>query len=375
MTVKIQWRLSQLRRVLSWFLLLGTLCFLQNVMEAMVMMGMHQGTLSSDSTGRDGHVHNKQHFTRITQKVGTNQAQNTTSINVVMDKQPNGAFVHIGKTGGSAVSRMLRNGCHSFMPKPCRRIPNETLASKLIQSYYHVPDFQTLPDNHHSFYVLTLRDPFDRTVSAFTYDHPLNDDSYQRNSSLADLNSRFKAYRCFPSLERFVQLLGDNNYYSYPHPPNVVATGNCQTLARAALDSQIRRFQHWFFDYGKIISLLPNDTTGTTTTIYAIRTEHLWKDWESVNRLLGTTTGESSTTSTITNNHHPVHPMEERKVAVTRDLSPMGRQRLCHALEAEYQHYAFLLKVAENLSDGDFQEAVAYSRQRCPNINYFHTPV
>jgi len=49
-----------------------------------------------------------------------------------------GAFVHIGKTAGSTLSLLLRNGCHSFLPKPCRRIPApESMASHLVGSYYH----------------------------------------------------------------------------------------------------------------------------------------------------------------------------------------------------------------------------------------------
>ena len=48
-----------------------------------------------------------------------------------------GAFIHMGKTGGSSLSLLLRNGCHSFMPKPCRTVPLETTVSKLVGTYYH----------------------------------------------------------------------------------------------------------------------------------------------------------------------------------------------------------------------------------------------
>ena len=48
-----------------------------------------------------------------------------------------GAFIHMGKTGGSSLSLLLRNGCHSFMPKPCRTVPLETKVSKLVGTYYH----------------------------------------------------------------------------------------------------------------------------------------------------------------------------------------------------------------------------------------------
>jgi hypothetical protein len=43
-------------------------------------------------------------------------------------------FVHIGKTGGSTISHLLRNGCNSFQTGPCRNITNETIVSKLVVS-------------------------------------------------------------------------------------------------------------------------------------------------------------------------------------------------------------------------------------------------
>jgi hypothetical protein len=41
-------------------------------------------------------------------------------------------FVHIGKTGGSTISSLLRNGCNSFESGPCRFVSNETQVSKLV---------------------------------------------------------------------------------------------------------------------------------------------------------------------------------------------------------------------------------------------------
>ena len=54
-------------------------------------------------------------------------------------------YIHIGKTGGSTISNLLRNGCNSFSSSssssgntPCHpNIPNETIVSKLVEYYYH----------------------------------------------------------------------------------------------------------------------------------------------------------------------------------------------------------------------------------------------
>jgi hypothetical protein len=48
-----------------------------------------------------------------------------------------GGFIHLSKSGGSTLSLLIRNGCHSFVKKPCRNVTNETVASKLIENYYH----------------------------------------------------------------------------------------------------------------------------------------------------------------------------------------------------------------------------------------------
>ena len=48
-----------------------------------------------------------------------------------------GAFIHLGKTGGSTLTSFLRNGCIHHLRKPCSVIANETIASRLITHYYH----------------------------------------------------------------------------------------------------------------------------------------------------------------------------------------------------------------------------------------------
>jgi hypothetical protein len=41
-------------------------------------------------------------------------------------------FIHIGKTGGSTITTLIRNGCNSFAKGPCRNITNESAISKLV---------------------------------------------------------------------------------------------------------------------------------------------------------------------------------------------------------------------------------------------------
>ncbi|GFH62206.1 hypothetical protein CTEN210_18682 [Chaetoceros tenuissimus] len=96
-----------------------------------------------------------------------------------------GAFVHVGKTGGSTLTQMLKFGCHSFVVRECK-YNTQRLNQRLTQSavsnlttYFHTPDMNRnrkgLYSRHlFNFYLFTIRDPFERAVSAFLYSHPEN---------------------------------------------------------------------------------------------------------------------------------------------------------------------------------------------------------
>lgn len=158
-------------------------------------------------------------------------------------------FVHIGKTGGSTISKLLRNGCHSFISsdgasnaqKPCRtNISNETIVSKLVERYYHVPDFWWLPETYHRAYLLSVRDPYERTISSFVYNHPENFKYYNITSTKKQREFGPIAYECFPSVEILVSLVknktkttSESIHCNYPHPPNTVDASNCVELACA----------------------------------------------------------------------------------------------------------------------------------------------
>lgn len=279
-----------------------------------------------------------------------------------------GAFVHTGKTGGSTLSVLLRNGCHSFMRHPCRTdIPYESAASQLIESYYHVPDFGLLQQSHHKFYLMTCRDPFDRTVSAFVFDHIRN--VYARNETVDPFKTEKydDAYKCFPTIQKFVELLGeDPTHFNYPHKKNWVSAESCPDLAKAALHSRVKIYNHLFFSFRVLLSFIPDVEK---QTFYAVRQEHLWHDWTTVNEVLGQT--------------EPVRiPEEENRMLrnttllevthqlpVTRDLNDLGAALLCNALKEEYRDYFWLLKRVKNLTPDDVQQSINYAKRKCPSLN------
>lgn len=271
-----------------------------------------------------------------------------------------GAFVHIGKTGGSALSLLLRNGCHSWIPHPCRNITNESIVSRHTVSYYHVPDFALLPRSHHDFYLVTTRDPFDRWVSAFVNEHIAN-----RRARKVYVKAKYRkiyndAYICFPTLEVFVSYLeGNSTDFRYPYSENEIHLDSCKDLARAAFHGRVVYFNHFYSGYQRIKNLLPNPEVFIMVT----RNEHLWQDWIKINQLLGQETPV----------HVPrggIHQVKARNVThlpspVTRDLSEKGTVILCRALQDEYDAFFWFLRNSINLGSEDVQEAVERAKQRC----------
>ena len=318
---------------------------------------------------------------------------------VQMRRQPSwesmhndGAFIHIGKTGGSSISLLLRNGCHSFMPKPCRTVPLETIVSKLVGTYYHgtwqafgrkiyhlssscylsltvpsisfffikVPDFGLIPQAKHTFYIISLRDPLARSISAFTYEHI--DNVKARGETMTPLEEEFKseAIKCFPTLETFVDYIGDDpGSYDYDYHQSQIVSSNCTNLARAVIDGKVRKFKHLFFSLEKIRSFIPGDNP----FIFVTRQEHLWYDWKKINFLLG-----QASDMLIPGDDSNARDLSKMNQPVTRELSDIGKERLCKALKDEYDSYIKILQEAINLSDSDVEETLNEIKAACPNI-------
>ncbi|MGK3740236.1 MAG: hypothetical protein ACI90V_007085 [Bacillariaceae sp.] len=298
-------------------------------------------------------------------------------------------YIHIGKTGGSTISNLLRNGCNSFSSSgniPCHpNIPNETIISKLVEYYYHVPDFFRLPTSNHQNYIISIRDPFDRTISSLLYHHPDNVKYYNiKETQKQKYYGPIVYHKCFPTLEIFSSLLtGDTtetNSCNYPYPPSYMEIGNCTEFACAAIHGKIRFFVHLFFNYRNILyTKLPTLTTNTTTStnsdpkeqqqrqrqIYVIRQEYLENDWSIINKLFGESgvVGIPTATTSFRN-------ISGIKLPVTRDISLEGRNKLCIALKTEYIAYFEILQKAKNINDNDMKKSIQIATSNCPILKF-----
>jgi len=223
-----------------------------------------------------------------------------------------------------------------------------------------VPDFGLIPQKKHSFYIVTLRDPLARSISAFTYEHL--DNVKARGETLSPLaeEAKMEAKKCFPTLQSFVDYIGDDvNDYSYPHHKSEIVAENCTSLARAVINGQVRRFNHFFFPFEKVRSFIPDDNP----IIFATRQEHLWYDWKKINFQLG-----QASDMLIPADDAKARDLSKVHQPVTRDLDEKGKERLCKALQKEYEGYVRILTEAINISDNDMQETLNEIKESCPNV-------
>lgn len=308
-----------------------------------------------------------------------------------------GAFIHIGKAGGSTLTSLLRNGCHGKIPKPCNSQlsdKNETAISKLT-TYYHTPDFIQNPKYglfsrnrpQYGFYVFLLRDPFDRTISSYLFSHPDNAPiigffDYKRSGSyvndLSKLGSEMAVreyylqkhfqpnsesvmmYQCFPTLDQFAMLLENPDDFVGGPWKRRVAEKKCSDVAKMALLTNHAKIaiEHMCFSYSYVTSQIGKGLTNKT--ILGVRMKHMNQDWILANEYLGQNKNEVEVPVEIKRNSKVMN------LTVSKYLSDEGRRRLCLALRSEYIAYLKLLNAAVNLSDDDKAQSKMESREKCP---------
>ena len=285
------------------------------------------------------------------------------------------SFVHVGKTGGSTISLMLRNGCHSFVKKPCpnKVIPNETIASFKIEQYYHVTP---IPYNNISTFVVAIRNPIHRVISAFLYQHPKNvRDRVIKYKKMANENTtgfqgivarpRRKTFllysQCFPTLRDFVlSANGQNETYTIRCPEKI-------SIAQNALLGKEERMEHLYRNYKHYIGSIP-----VSAEVFVIRKEHLYNDWIKLNSIFQNQHEQNLLNEINYTDIHSVHYDTEIKIRneanapLPNDLVPYEIQMLCPYLQEELKLYISLLNRAVNLSDKDVLASLQDLNETCP---------
>ena len=328
------------------------------------------------------------------------------STSLTLPPKTMGAFIHLGKTGGSSLSQsFLLFGCHSFQLKAWRGgcLKNITKDDHIISkttTYYHIPDFENgklhMYDQKYpyQYFVITIRDPLSRAISSFLYTHPenravegFNDLKRENGRRFITVMQRVKnvqtealeyikerkylgyvrpeermLYRCFPNLEVYTKLLANFTDYTYVNikDSNLNNTKSCAHLAKATLHHATpRAMVHNHFDLRTILGPLKNVTE---RPILAIRTEFMKDDWLSSHKWLGEEDVAFDSVAALRNSTMTEYP-------VKNDVSKGGRKNLCLALKDEYRIYMRILVLAKNLSKETVQDSVAIAQRNCPWLN------
>ena len=246
----------------------------------------------------------------------------------------------------------------------------------------------------YDFFIITLRDPLDRTISAYLFSHPENriawlqfqsdeerrlhpekrlqklttEDKielarYRRRHVLYKDVNRFK---CFPTLETFAQHVGsDHDDYYVPFNRT-----NCTNYARAIFHNYAKNTMiHLYWNYDLITSMMRlqdlSEERRRKPNILVIRREHLWSDWIAANNVLG-----QDDVTVFDRDDHSVFDRSKLQLPINgTDLSSEGKEYLCRAIENEYAIFFELLQRAENLNDKNIQESLFLAKRNCPNLD------
>ncbi len=332
--------------------------------------------------------------------------QKNTSI-VKLPTMPNDReilYVHVSKTGGLTLDRVLRSNCvwhHKSRRDMCLRKlhfssvhrdandtrivtfgRNESALSHLTKFTMHLSkkdDIVQFAKHDATSFLFTVRNPVDRTVSAFNMIHIKNQPIKNKGKSNNTMQARKIFYgECFPTVEDLANVLtnqlkhGKTKYIQMPtlNDPNVTETVNCYELAQGALRGgknhakNIHLFKNYKFYEDVSTKMNPKKE------VLVIRTEHLWDDLEVLNLALtnalvkhgavyNATQNETASSSLPPSSsisslaeirgHAFTHGSEKKNV--TSGLSREGRQIVCCYLSEDNQIFEGIVRDALNLDE------------------------
>mmetsp|Transcript_31780 Transcript_31780/g.72650 ORF Transcript_31780/g.72650 Transcript_31780/m.72650 type:complete len:456 (+) Transcript_31780:84-1451(+) len=327
----------------------------------------------------------------------------------VPDSERSIAFVHVGKSGGSTISLLLRNGCMTAVegtpcePERYKKIQEaESTVSKRVDFYIHTPHVES--GKMAEYYgrvtsvVVVARDPLDRFVSAFLSRHPKNIDATRMQNSKVrreyeargkeppawaknvwgngdvEKDQYFRAAfeGCYPNLQELTNCAGGESIrtevynttiswrlFRTKHSKQISLP--CRSICREIEDGTSEYIHHVKYNYEAFLADLPS-----RTEVFVIRTKNLWPDWININNLLG-----AQEDVEIPNDESGGQHVNSRggRQPVRNNLDAKGQKYLCeHLLKKDIIRYIDLMNRAVNLSDEDVKREVEGINASCPTV-------
>lgn len=215
-------------------------------------------------------------------------------------------------------------------------------------------------------FLYTLRNPVDRLVSWYYYEHP----SAKKNQRKCHNVRKFHRYRgnrkgCFKTLQEFA--INCRNHTN--------AT-KCQKLAYSVASGQVHcgcsSHNALGYDwYSRKMQTMANNISTTTInhniTMLAIRTEHVAHDWDKLERRGNSHSTTISSTSRFQSKSGNARQGSNSTTRQDAFLLKRARLNLCRALCHEIQVYKKLLYAAQNLNPMEVHESLYELIATCPD--------
>ena len=277
------------------------------------------------------------------------------------------AFVHVGKTAGSAV------GCRMGERRLCRGARRVGALGTAAACRLHMWSPGPRAACHAARFdawLFTLRHPVDRLVSWFHYERPGDPDGDCRPPRKAGAACPCRLAGCFRDADAFARAAAPSAGRG-PWPP----PGPCRPLAFDVARGQRSCRAHNAFNYEYYVHLANTFRGGSAAyPVLALRQEHLGEDWDGLEAGFGGGRGNGNETTTGADlfraRLNPTFPRGAGAGGRPRDalssLSDAGKAGLCAALCREMQVYKYLLFRAENLSAAQVRQSVRELRETCP---------
>jgi hypothetical protein len=260
------------------------------------------------------------------------------------------AYLHVGKAGGSSLYCILVNGADDFFCKGwSSSLDIPPLISVHFEERIHMGGTQH--QTNHSVFLVSLRNPVERIISAFNYEQKIK-----------WIQKSLPAFRrtCFPGEVQELFLKGLS-----PSPPTNNETDQehyCWRLAHDVTKGNIPNYNsHFTYNYESYEKVfLP-----TGKHLLAIRTSQMNQDLVNLQRLLQT--GMVPDVMVNVTKMDVVEVRNKDKRTVNNDgLSGEAYANACQVLCQEIQVYKRFLYRAENLDDQMVSESIRELQAVCP---------
>ena len=258
-------------------------------------------------------------------------------------------YVHVGKTGGTTLSSVLRANCELYSKSGAQKCisnfqrmqKNESKLSSMVQKAMHINGrparFTTKrPGDKVTTFLFTVRNPITRAVSGFDMNNPKNSGGKHSNVT------HFFYFKCFPTAQVLAEVLenstSETDNLCYP-------LGKYTLQGGLGTTNVLRDAYQLKFNYGAFANLTIQKYP--SKEIFVVRTEALWEDMADLEVALGGSHEQFENVKNIKEDYG------SSKYSSKSRLTARGKQVLCCFLFRENEIFVELVQRAANLAESE----------------------